>query len=68
MFGGEVDEAGDDIADLGVAAGGGTGGGGVEPVRNADDVAVRIVAVWINGSGVDVAVVEVHSECALGAQ
>lgn len=63
MDGGEVDQSGDDMADLGVAAGGGTGGGEIEPFGNADDV-----TVWINDSGVDVAGVEVYSECALVAQ
>lgn len=50
MLSGEVNEPGDDMADLGVAVGGGTGNGEVEPVGSADDVAVRI-----NDGGIDVA-------------
>jgi len=63
MLSGEVNEPGDDMADPGVAVGGGTGNGEVEPVGSADDVAVRI-----NDGGIDVAGVEIHCECALAAQ
>ena len=42
------------MADSGVAAGGGTDEGEIEPFGNADGIAVRI-----NDSGVDVAVVEI---------